>query len=182
MATPDDCHSGLGFGGIWLATCILELDFPVTLAARLGDGVSGMQLTPGSQHTAYTVPQPKWALCGHWLRRASDLFLLSRKLHLETKLSGLVWGAVLLCVPATVSLGVSEEGVCTEKEHGCFNVLTVRRHPQPLYSRAKMLVFIQGRVQSLALGSGGSWCMSWDWSSMHTPFLGGFPCSDPMCN
>lgn len=63
MATPDDCHSGLGFGGIWLATCILELDFPVTLAARLGDGVSGMQLTPGSQHTAYTVPQPNSGLC-----------------------------------------------------------------------------------------------------------------------
>lgn len=57
MGTPDDCHSGLGFGGILLAMCILELDFPVRLAAQLRDGA------PGSQHTARAVPQPSFKWC-----------------------------------------------------------------------------------------------------------------------
>lgn len=29
MGTPNDCHSGLGFGGVQLAMCILKLDFPM---------------------------------------------------------------------------------------------------------------------------------------------------------
>lgn len=68
MGTPDDCHNGMGFGSMQLAVCILELNFPVTLAAQLQDHVCGMQLAPGSQHTAYAVPQHSCGLCVGFFR------------------------------------------------------------------------------------------------------------------
>lgn len=64
VETLGDSHGGLAFGGIRLVMCILELDFPVTVADQLQDGASGKQLTPGSQHAACAVPQPafQWSL------------------------------------------------------------------------------------------------------------------------
>lgn len=127
-----------------------------------------MQLDPGSQYSALfqVVPYPNGGL---WLGKV---------LPLDTKeLSGLLQGAVLLCIPGTFPLWVSEESVCTEGECRCFNLI-IHRHR--LFSRAEILVFIQGRVQSPALASGGS-CVSPNWFLSYTPFLGGFLCSDSIC-
>lgn len=47
------------------------------------------------------------------------------------QLRSLVWGAGLLCIPGTVSLRVSGEGICIESGYGCSNVLIVHTHPHP---------------------------------------------------
>lgn len=93
--------------------CVLELDVPVVLAAHLWDGGFGMQLDPGSQHSALfqVDPHPDGGL---WV--GIDLDWLQVCSCSSKELSGLVWGAVLLCIPGIFSLWVSEESACTEGE------------------------------------------------------------------